>query len=833
MKIFPGLSLSNIIILNFLLTFLILLPLSIFLIYRSFKLFISEKAKAVKEAHKNEEKFEKLLMTSSDAISINDLAEGKFILVNKGFSKTFQYKEEEILEKSVYSPDLWNDPEDLYKILEIIHENGIAENVEFVLKKKDGTTFNALLSASLVNWKGECYVISVTKDITNIKMIEGELFRDQLLLDAMMNNLSDYIYLKDCDSRFLRINKSSSNEFGLKSPDEIIGKTDRDFYLEEDAKLAFEDEQEIVRTGKTIIKEEKLTYHNGRDMWLLTTKMPLLSKDGKIVGTFGLSKDISELKKLTEDLRLKKIQLEAIMENIPDQIYYKDRNSKFILCNTPVALMAGCTSPEELAGKSDFDFQPIRIANKYFEDEQQLMKEGKPLLNFEEPIYNRKTGEMNYNLSSKLPVRNTEGKVIGLVGINRDITELKKHELERHVIHEIIRGVTITSNLDELLELIHQAISKVLYAENCFVALCNEINGFFSFPYFADKIDPKPEPSEIKKSLTAFVFRTKKPLLLTNKIFKRLKDTNEVELIGTNSRSWIGIPLQTPSKVIGVLVLQDYEREDVYSENDLKFLISIGSQIAFAIERKKSEKEIKLKNEMYQAANEEKDKFFSILAHDLRGPLSSFVAATQLITEEVQSMSLKEIKEITQSMKTSATNVFSLLENLLEWSRLQRGTIDFVPVRFNLKEKIQSCIDIMLESFKKKNIDIEVNVPDGICLFADAHMFDSVIRNLVSNAIKFTYSGGKVIISGNYNDDFLIEVRVTDSGIGISPELKNKLFKLNEKTNRKGTEGEPSTGLGLLLCKEFVEKHGGTIWVESEVGKGSSFCFAISGKTIL
>ncbi len=173
------------------------------------------------------------------------------------------------------------------------------------------------------------------------------------------------------------------------------------------------------------------------------------------------------------------------------------------------------------------------------------------------------------------------------------------------------------------------------------------------------------------KSCSAYVFRTVKPLLLTQEIFDRLVEQGEVELIGSNSPSWIGIPLQTPSKVIGVLVLQNYEKENVYSENDVNFLISIGSQIAMAIERKKTEEEINLKNEQLQAINAEKDKFFSIIAHDLRGPLSAFVAATQILTEEVQTMEIEEIMDITMSMKTSASNIFNLLENLLEWSRLK------------------------------------------------------------------------------------------------------------------------------------------------------------------
>ena len=197
------------------------------------------------------------------------------------------------------------------------------------------------------------------------------------------------------------------------------------------------------------------------------------------------------------------------------------------------------------------------------------------------------------------------------------------------------------------------------------------------------------------KSCSDYVFRTVKPLLLNQQIFDSLVDQGEVELIGSNSPSWIGIPLQTPSKVIGVLVLQHYEKDNVYSENDLKFLVSIGSQIAMAIERKKAVEEINFKNEQLQLLNAEKDKLFSIIAHDLRGPLSAFVDATQILTEEIQTMELEEIKDITLSMKTSASNIYNLLENLLEWSRLKRGGLDFVREKLFLKNFIKECINIL------------------------------------------------------------------------------------------------------------------------------------------
>ena len=253
----------------------------------------------------------------------------------------------------------------------------------------------------------------------------------------------------------------------------------------------------------------------------------------------------------------------------------------------------------------------------------------------------------------------------------------------------------------------------------------------------------------------------------------------------------------------------------------------VNGQIAISIERRKAEEELKRKNKLLQTIVAEKDKFFSILSHDLRGPLSTFVGATQILTEEIQVMNKDEIKMITQNMRSSAANIYNLLEDLLEWSRLRQGVMNFIPGKFSFKKKIKNCIDVLSESARRKGIEIVISSPDEMEIFADKYMFDTVVRNLVSNAIKFTPYGGKVSVIADFNNDHSIEIKISDSGIGMTPELKNKLFLINEKTNRKGTEGEPSTGLGLIICKEYIEKNGGKIWVESEEGKGSVFGFTI------
>jgi PAS domain S-box-containing protein len=774
---------------------------------------------SLEKVRKSEEKFRKVYLTSPDSININRLSDGMYVSINDGFTNIMGFNEEDVIGKTSIGINIWNNPEDRNALVRALGLTGKIKNFEAQFVNKSGKIINGLMSASLIDLDGVSHILSVTRDISIRKKAEEELEQEKHLIEAIMNNFPEHIYFKDRESHFIRINKSHATSFGLNDPSLVIGKTDFDFFTEEHARQAFDDEQEIIQSGHPFSKEEKLTWKNKPDTWSLTTKLPLINKEGKIIGTFGISRDITERKKTEEQLFL----LANALKSINEAVSITDMEDKVLFLNRAFLDTYGF-SEDELTEKQ---ISAIRSPNNPSEVVNEILpstlKGG-----WHGEIFNRKKDGTEFLISlSTAAVKDTDEKPIALIGVASDITERKRTELENQILYEITKGVTTTSNLDELLYLIHRSLGKVVYAENCFVALHNPETGLFSFPYFIDKFDTTPSPMSMGKSCTAYVFRSVTPFLFSQKLFDDLMEKAEVELVGYPSPSWIGVPLQTPSSVIGVLVLQHYENENVYTEKDLKFLTSIGSQLAITIERKKTEEEIIFKNHLLQTTNAEKDKFFSILAHDLRGPLSSFVDAIQIITEQIQTMEKEEIWDITMSMKSSATNIYSLLENLLEWSRLKRGGMDFLPEKINLNKKINSAIEVLAESARKKEIEIIVSVSSGLRILADNHMFETVIRNLVSNAIKFTKNGGKVTVKADKRSDNSIEIHIIDSGIGMTPELKNKLFQINEKTSRPGTEGEASTGLGLLLCKEFIEKNGGKIFAESEVGKGSTFSVII------
>ncbi|MEI7727022.1 MAG: PAS domain S-box protein [Bacteroidota bacterium] len=266
--------------------------------------------------------------------------------------------------------------------------------------------------------------------------------------------------------------------------------------------------------------------------------------------------------------------------------------------------------------------------------------------------------------------------------------------------------------------------------------------------------------------------------------------------------------------------------ENIYIQ-DQQYRFTVVNDIT---DRSKMENEIKLKNEELVRLNTEKDKFFSIIGHDLRSPFNIFLGFTSMLADDYQSFTLDELQKLARAMNRSAKNLFSLLENLLEWSRMQRGLMKLKPVTFSLTQYFSDNMLALSETANKKGVEINIEIPERLSVYADQYMFGSILRNLTSNAVKFTPKGGKVTIFATSAADNAVMISVKDTGIGMSSEMIGQLFQLGEQCGRKGTEGEPSTGLGLLLCKDFIETHGGKIWLESIEGVGSTFYFTIPGK---
>ncbi len=259
-------------------------------------------------------------------------------------------------------------------------------------------------------------------------------------------------------------------------------------------------------------------------------------------------------------------------------------------------------------------------------------------------------------------------------------------------------------------------------------------------------------------------------------------------------------------------------------------LIIANKELAYQYEEKgkRAEELITANSELKQLLqlNADKNRFISILAHDLRSPFNNLLGLSELLIEDIRKLNTDEIEDIVNNISVSAKSSFNLLENILSWSRAQQGKIPFDPQILSFSDICMDTLEVLYPVAKAKNITIDSSATDHINVMADSDMLKIVLRNLVSNAIKFTNNGGIINIDAKQSDSD-ITISVSDNGIGIEPDSLMKLFKMSEVITTKGTAEETGTGLGLLLCKEFVEKHRGKIWVESEAGKGSDFRFTL------
>ena len=265
----------------------------------------------------------------------------------------------------------------------------------------------------------------------------------------------------------------------------------------------------------------------------------------------------------------------------------------------------------------------------------------------------------------------------------------------------------------------------------------------------------------------------------------------------------------------------------------LTAVIGISLYTFFLNNRQKYQKranvELDKKNEELIRLNATQNKFFSIIAHDLKSPFQGFLSMTEIIAKESGSYSSEELRKFGNSLHKSATNLFNLLKNLLDWTQLEKGSFIYNAKELSLSELVTRNIENIKTGYEQKGITLVNNIRDSIKVKGDENMINSVLLNLMSNAVKFTNREGRVTLSAGEIGNNMVRISVSDTGVGMPQSTIDKLFELDGKILTKGTAGELSTGLGLLLCKEFVEKNGGSISVESEEGKGSTFSFTLPG----
>lgn len=690
------------------------------------------------------------------------------------------------------------------------------------------------------------------------------------ILNSYLSHTPNFIYIKDKNLRFTFVNEKLARTVGAKSWKELIGKTDYDFYTKELADSYHLDETEVINSGKPILyKLRKGPDENGNEIWVNFSKIPIRNQDNEVVGIIGIGKDITTQKLFEEELKVKtnnlqeanmllgeqqeeilqqqeelKVQTEKILSErnnlrtlidaMPDSIYFKDRKSRFIVANNYVAEKMG-TIPEYLIGKTDFDFYEKELAEEFYNDEQRIMNEGKPIINKEE-----KGGGINDEMfivsTTKIPLKDEKGNIVGIVGIGRDITKQKEVEAKLIESSNALKETNVL--LEERQEEIQQQSEELQTQAEHLININNELE---KLSIVASKTDNVVIIIDREGNFEWVNAGFEKRYGLNLEEFTRINGKNIKENSGLDN---INEKMDEIFKEKKALIYdsrsKDINNNYIWSQttmspvldenNEISKIIIIDADITKLKEAEdkiiKNREEIEAQHEELKQLNATKDKFFSIIAHDLKNPFHSIIGFSDLLSRNYDSIEDNKKLEFISLIKESSIGAYALLENLLDWARTQTNKIKYNPDIIDLSKIIKQNYQMINGSLKNKNIHFVVPEKEDLRAFADVNMVNTIIRNLLSNAVKFTADEGTISISAEpYQNN--IKISVADTGIGMSKEEINKLFKLDEFHTTKGTSGESGTGLGLIISREFALKHGSDLEVTSAVGKGTKFSFKL------
>jgi two-component system cell cycle sensor histidine kinase/response regulator CckA len=411
---------------------------------------------------------------------------------------------------------------------------------------------------------------------------------------GLIENAKDIIYTHDLSGNYRSANKAAERLTGY-SQEEILNLNARQVVAPEDLELSLEMLRRKLDSQQGTSYEIEMLTKSGKRI-PVEVNSHLIYNAGVPVGVQGIARDISERRSVENALRNSEERYRELFENANDIVYVHDLQGRFLSLNKTGERISGYSREEALKMNV-----AQMIAPEHLKDAQRKMSqqtEPNASTPYDLDIITKSGRRVSLEVNTRLIYAG--GEPVALQGIARDITERKRSELERRVILEIIQSVTLTSNLDDLLRMVHAALGKILYAENCFVALYDKQTDLFSRPFFVDRYDSPTPPNKMTRGMTAYVFRKEQPFLLNKQIFDDLVDAGEVERVGRFAPSWLGVPLKTPTRTIGVLVVQHYEDGDAYTASDLEFLNSVGGQIALAIERKRAEEALKHSEEQYR-----------------------------------------------------------------------------------------------------------------------------------------------------------------------------------------------------------------------------------------
>lgn len=760
----------------------------------------------------NEESFALLSEVAKEGLLIHD--QGIAYEINNALTKIIGYTRKEIIGKNVISSFVHPDDHS------IVYQKMKTQNSEpyqVRVIKKDGTTTTVELQSFSTQLGSKTFRVVSIRDITEQKQIEERLKANHENFQNFFSTIDDMIFIADRHGKVFFVNEAVTRKLGY-SFDELLEMDMLNVHpinKRKEARQIFSD-----------------MFEGKRD----SCPLPLARKDGSLVPVetriwfgkwngkdciFGISKDISREQEVLQ-------KFNRMFNNNPALMAISDFNThEFTEVNIAFKNRLGYKQ-EEIIGKTASDLNLFVDPQKQLQIQEELYRNN-CFHNLELEV-KTKDGEIVNGMFSGEIIENHGKKYLLTVMI--DITDLKKIEEKlknkRRRLESIITGTrsgtwewnvqtgaTIFNNrwaemlgysIDELKPTSVKTWEKLSHPEDLkktVELLHMHFNG--ELPYYDCEFRMKHKNGE-------WIWVHDR-----GQVVSWTKDGKPLMMFGTHTD--ITERKQMEEQIKSYTAALENINKDLYNSSDML------EESLF--EKEKLVEELTRAKKELEKINSEKDKFFSIIAHDLRSPFQSFIGLTETIAENINDFTLQELSGLMNDINSKAKNLYNLLKNLLEWAKMQMGVSTFDPQKINLSLFVEHNIDSVKTMAGRKEIRIINNVKDDLIILADKNMIGSVIGNLLTNAVKFTGKNGEIKISAKETPNKMVEISVSDTGIGMPKDIYENLFNLTEKVGRLGTDGEESTGLGLLLCKDFIERHKGKIYVESIEGKGSKFTFTM------
>lgn len=742
---------------------------------------ITDKKNSDKLIEESEQMLRLLFDNSPNALFLIN-KKGYFTNANKLAVDRYGYSIEEFKKMTpidIAAPELKN------KVFQHVN-NAIskASRFEWKHRSKDNRIFTVEIFTKPIAINKEPFIFVEAKDITERKQMEHNLKESELKFRSFVENANDIVYSLSLDGILKYVSPSWKHLLGHEI-NEVENHYFGEFVHKDDVNLCLGFMEETKTSGlprKGV--EYRVLHKNGSWRWHKSNATPVKNDDNEVVSFLGIARDITEQKSAEDTLLKSEEKFRKSFLSNPGIVGISTLNKgTFIEINENFCNSLGWTK-DEVIGKTSKDLN-IFFDYKDRQSMLNILKSEGRIDNFEIKIRTKNGSILDSILSVELIDMNGEKCLLSQI---LDITERKKNE-------EILRK---KEELYHALFEKNSAVKLLIDPEDGKIFDANSAASEY-YGYTLDEI----------KSLYISNLNTLPPedikIEMENALFERRSYFNFKHRLANGN-------------------IRDVE---VYSSpiniNDKMLLQSIVHDIT---DRKLTEELLKKSEEKFRELNASKDKFFNIIAHDLRSPFSSILGFSNLLEEQMKEKNYAGIEDYAGYIQKSAKHAMSLLTNLLDWARSQTGKMEFKPEYIDLINLVDDAFIIASDSAAQKSISLVKDFANNIPVIADKNMVSIILRNIISNAIKFTYTGGKIVVSIIQKPDEVI-VSVKDNGVGMSPENLNNLFKIDSNHTTLGTSKEKGTGLGLLLCKEFVEKHEGKIWVESNLGNGSTFCFSL------